>query len=77
MFNAAPPSNTKWFISKVKDHLEKIISGGVDGTPNSFLQSITSKIVQPLTNLFNQILTTGIFPYKLRIFIGCAIIQSG
>ena len=55
------------YIIKVIDHLEKN-SCGVDGISNSFLKSITSEIVQPVTILINQMSTTGIFPPdKLKI----------
>ena len=54
-------------IIKVIDHLENKTSCGVDGISNSLLKTIKSEIVQPVTVLINQMLTTGIFPDKLKI----------
>ena len=47
--------------------MENKTSCGVDGISNSLLKSIKSEIVQPVTVLINQMLTTGIFPDKLKI----------
>ena len=47
--------------------MENKTSCSVDGISNSFLKSIKSEIVQPETVLINQMLTTGIFPDKLKI----------
>ena len=46
--------------------MENKTSCGVDGISNSLLKSIKSEIVQPVTVLINQMLTTGIFPDKLK-----------
>ena len=47
--------------------MENKTSCDVDGISNSLLKSIKSEIVQPVTVLINQMLTTGIFPDKLKI----------
>ena len=52
--------------------MENKTSCGVDGISNSLLKSIKSEIVQPVTDLINQMLTTGIFPDKvnsLKLFL--------
>ena len=54
-------------IIKAIDHLENKTSCDVDGISNSFIKSIKFVIVQPITVLINQMLTTGIFPDKLKI----------
>ena len=52
---------------KAIDILENRTSCGVDGISNSLKKSIISVSVQPVTVSINQVLTTGIFPYKLKI----------
>ena len=47
--------------------MENKTSCDVDSISNSLIQSIKSEIVQPVTVLINQMLTTGIFPDKLKI----------
>ena len=57
--------------------MENKTSCGVDGISNSLLKSIKSEIVQPVTVLINQMLTTGIFPDKLKIDKGVPLYKKG
>jgi hypothetical protein len=57
-----------------EEHLKKTIaslksksSSGVDGISTKLLKQICPGILKPLTLIINQSLTTGIFPYKLKI----------
>ena len=52
------------FVSKLIDDLD---STGCDGLSNTLLKSIKLNLVKPITLIVNQMLTTGIFPDKLKI----------
>ena len=54
-------------IIKVIDHLENKTGCGADGISNSLLKSIKSGIVQPVTVLINQMLTSGFLVDELKI----------
>ena len=45
--------------------------------PILLLKSIKSKIVQPVTILINQMLTTGFFPDKLKIAKAVPLYKKG
>ena len=55
------------FVSKLIDDLDSKNSTGCDGLSNTLLKSITLNLVKPITLIVNQMLTTGIFPDKLKI----------
>ena len=54
------------FVSKLIDDLDSKNSTGCDGLSNTLLKSITLNLVKPITLIVNQMLTTGIFPDKLK-----------
>ncbi len=54
-------------ISKIIDKLKPKTSSGYDGISTKLLQTIKSAILKPITIIINQMLTTGIFPDKLKI----------
>ena len=55
------------FVSKLIDDLDSKNSTGCDGLSNTLLKSIKLNLVKPITLIVNQMLTTGIFPDKLKI----------
>ena len=55
------------FVSKLIDDLDSENSTGCDGLSNTLLKSIELNPVKPITLIVNQMLTTGIFPDKLKI----------
>ena len=52
---------TKDYTIKATDNLENKNSSGHDGIYNTLLKSIKNDISQSLTNIINQMLTTGFF----------------
>ena len=54
-------------VSKMIDDLDSKNSTGCDGLSNTLLKSIKLNLVKPITLIVNQMLTTGIFPDKLKI----------
>ena len=54
------------FVSKLIDDLDSKNSTGCDGLSNTLLKSIKLNLVKPITLIVNQMLTTGIFPDKLK-----------
>lgn len=54
-------------VKKVVNDLKPKSSCGTDGISNILLKNILNEIVDPLTLIINQSLTTGLFPNKLKI----------
>ena len=54
-------------ISKTIDSIQPKTSCGFDGISSQLLKSLKPALTQPLRLITNQILTTGIFPDKLKI----------
>jgi len=52
---------------RIIESLKPKSSAGEDKISNKILKSIKNEISEPLTTIINQILTTGIFPDKLKI----------
>ena len=54
-------------VKKVIDGLQAINSSGFGGYSTKFIKHMTPAIIKPLTLLTQQVLTTGIFPDKLKL----------
>ena len=54
------------FVRKLIDDLDSKNSTGCDGLSNTLLKAIKLNLVEPITLIVNQMLTTGIFPDKLK-----------
>ena len=64
-------------VKKVIDSLQAKNSSGFDGYSTKFLKYITPAIIKPLTLLTQQVLTTGIFPDKLKLAKVIPIYKKG
>ena len=64
-------------VKKVIDSLQAKNSSGFDGYSTKFIKHITPAIIKPLTLLTQQILTTGIFPDKLKLAKVIPIYKKG
>ena len=62
-FDVIESSHTKKKINDLKNKT----SSGFDGISLSLLKYISAPLLEPLTLIINQSLTTGIFPHKLKI----------
>ena len=62
-FNLVTPDE----VLKVVNNCKPKTSKGVDGISMKLFKNILSTIINPITTLINQSLTTGIFPEKLKI----------
>lgn len=60
-------SMTRDDIIKVIDNLKPKTSAGEDKISNKLIKVIKNYIAEPITQIINQILTTGTFPDKLKI----------
>ena len=54
-------------VGKLIDDLDSKNSTGCDGLSNTLLESTKLNLVKPITLIVSQMLTTGIFPDKLKI----------
>ena len=54
-------------VKKTINNLQAKSSSGCDGISSKLLKVIEPVIIKPLTLLINQVLNSGIFPYKLKI----------
>ncbi len=54
-------------VSKVIDSLAPKSSCGVDGISTKLLKSVKDALLKPVTIIVNQMITTGVFPDKLKI----------
>ena len=64
-------------VKKVIDSLQAKNSSGFDGYSTKSLKHITPAIIKPLTLLTQQVLTTGIFPDKLKLAKVIPIYKKG
>ena len=64
-------------ISKTIDSIQPKTSCGFDGISSQLLKSLKPALTQPLRLITNQILTTGIFPDKLKIAKVVPIYKKG
>ena len=64
-------------VSKVIDNLKSKSSSGKDRLSNKLLKFIKEEISKPFTLIVNQILTTGIFPEKLKVAKVIPIFKKG
>ncbi len=54
-------------MSQIIDKLAPNISFGFDGISSKLIKTVTDALIKPMTIIINQMLTTGIFPDKLKI----------
>ena len=64
-------------VSKLIDDLDSKNSTGCDGLSNTPLKSNKLNLVKPITLIVNQMLTTGIFPDKLKIAKVISLFKKG
>ena len=64
-------------ISKTIDSIQPKTSCGFDGISSQLLKSLKPALTQSLRLITNQILTTGIFPDKLKIAKVVPIYKKG
>ena len=64
-------------ISKTIDSIQPKTSCGFDGISSQLLKSLKPALTQSLMLITNQILTTGIFPDKLKIAKVVPIYKKG
>ena len=54
-------------VAKIIRNMKPKTSRGVDNVSNKLLKEIQNEITEPMTVIINQIITTGIFPNKLKL----------
>ena len=54
-------------VDKIIQELDPKFSSGKDGISNFLLKSIKSIVIKPLSIIINQMLSTGIFPDRLKV----------
>ena len=64
-------------VGKLIDDLDSKNSTGCDGLSNTLFKSIKLNLVKTITLIVNQMLTTGIFPDKLKIAKVIQLFKNG
>lgn len=64
-------------VLKELSHLPKKFSSGPDGIPSFILRSCAAELVRPLTQIFNDSLSTGVYPAEWKDSYVIPIFKSG
>ena len=67
----------KEYVQKVIENLKSKTSYGVDRMSNKLLKYVKNELLNPLTNIINQTLSTGKFPKLLKIAKISPIFKKG